>query len=103
MIRMLIALPLLLLTGGCGVLVPDKFEVTDGIKFTTYSNDGKENMLGYNFVDADSGDMVMPRSYRVRTIAVGGMLDRDDPAAREYLADRRRRRGDSSGKQAGSR
>ena len=91
--RWLIALVLLCAVSGCAVVVPAKIQVTDvgsGRIFTTYSTWGKENMLGYNFYDIDSGDRVMLKGYSTKVIRQGGFYKNSDPEALEYVDDAKR-------------
>jgi hypothetical protein len=90
--RVLVLLAGLTFVGGCGVVVPDKVQITDvesGHTYTTYDDDSwrKENMLGYNFYDADSGERVMLKSYTQKTIRRGGYFDPNSAEAEEYRAD----------------
>lgn len=81
------------LIAGCGVHVPPKYQVTDvssGKTFTTYGTWGKENMLGYNFYDIDSGERIMLKSYQSKKISNGGFFPQGSPEAEEYNENARR-------------
>ncbi len=78
---------LALVLGGCGVYVPARLQVTDvssGRTYDTYSSWGKENMLGYSFYDAKSGQRVMLKSYEINVLEPARFLPPDSPEAAEY-------------------
>ena len=78
----------LVLIAGCTV-IPARVSVTDvgsGKHFETYDGEpyAKENMLGYNFVDLSSGDMVMLKSYTRKTVEPAKIIWWGSPEASEF-------------------
>lgn len=77
--------------GGCST-VPTKIEVKDvssGRVYQTYEDPrwAKENMLGFNFVDIDSGSTVMLKSYEKKVLKRGGFCKPGSPEELDYKAD----------------
>lgn len=90
--RTTIALVLIsIFVSGCMSAVPAEVQVTDvqtGRVFRTYEHPymSKENMLGYNFYDLNSGTWVMLKSYQKRTITKQVNVKPESPEAKAFNA-----------------